>query len=650
MATQEHNSSILDLEPDTLIELYEVDLGEQDGIYRFHPGKNNLQNIFLRDEQDVLQTFYSLPIESNGFELKTDGTLPRPKLVIVNPQGTISDLIKTRNDLVGNYITRKRIFMKFLDNENFPNNFNPFSEPNSKSRFPDDLYIINKKTQENKYYVEFELISPLEFEEVQLPARLMIADYCPWTYRGKGCLYGSRIDFDNQSLSRPNGSVVSVSDFFQSENDSGDGGGPNIGLPIADSGNKLFSDPKGYNLNLKWQGYYDNSAVSTTANNYVSIVANGAFSDGATSINIDSLGYPLASGSVITFAGGSTFTLDADAAYSDTTLSGVLSGDIDDDETGTALKQTIYASISIDKTAVQVTLSADTNSTDGSASYSISVDALTAAISSGDQISFSPDTYIMVTANASIGATTITGYLISGEVGTTIFSGSVGIIKSTAVIADGAASIPITSSLSGNQIVESGAVFVFSNGSTFTSDMVLTSSTTTFTGSLSGSVSADLEGVLRITLPISAAANNISKSRTIVFPNGVYFVLTQAVTSGDTSITGTINVGNTINGNAVGTLKYVPGDCVRITARVENLSKIRSGSTQEFTMSANPDSFYVCIKEVEVSKSPIVTQTAWILDQCGKNLYACRCRYVKYGTYERGLPFGGFPSIERYNF
>ena len=45
MSNQSHNSSLLDLEPDTLIELYELDLGEQDGLYRFHPGKNNVKDI-----------------------------------------------------------------------------------------------------------------------------------------------------------------------------------------------------------------------------------------------------------------------------------------------------------------------------------------------------------------------------------------------------------------------------------------------------------------------------------------------------------------------------------------------------------------------------------------------------------------------------
>ena len=68
MSSQQHNASLLDLEPDTIIELYELDLGEEEGIYRFHPGKNNLKDIVLRDDFGALHTYYSLPIEATDFE------------------------------------------------------------------------------------------------------------------------------------------------------------------------------------------------------------------------------------------------------------------------------------------------------------------------------------------------------------------------------------------------------------------------------------------------------------------------------------------------------------------------------------------------------------------------------------------------------
>ena len=72
MSTQSHNQSLLDLEPETIIELYELDLGEQDGVYRFHPGKNNTSDIIFGGYSEIKNnvpvqypghTYFALPID-----------------------------------------------------------------------------------------------------------------------------------------------------------------------------------------------------------------------------------------------------------------------------------------------------------------------------------------------------------------------------------------------------------------------------------------------------------------------------------------------------------------------------------------------------------------------------------------------------------
>ena len=75
MATQDHNASLLDLLPDTIIELYEMDLGEQDGVYRFHPGTINGEVLFF----DSLP-YYPLPVQASEFDKRADGQMPRPSL------------------------------------------------------------------------------------------------------------------------------------------------------------------------------------------------------------------------------------------------------------------------------------------------------------------------------------------------------------------------------------------------------------------------------------------------------------------------------------------------------------------------------------------------------------------------------------------
>ena len=494
MATQLQNSTLLDLEPDTLIELYEIDLGEQDGLYRFHPGKNNTTDIMLRDASGVLQTYFPMPIEASGFDMRGDGQLPRPKLIIANPQGVITDAIKRRSDLVGNTVIRKRIFMKFLDHENFPSNFNPFGVPDPSSRFDDDIFTINRKVQENKYYVEWELISPLELEEVQIPARIMIADYCPWQYRGGGCGYGKTGDFGNQVVVMANQKSVSPSEFFANDN------GVNFGIPLADENNKKFADPLGYNLTMIWCGDYDSSSATITANGAATLSAiyinNGAgYEDGnytSSGITVDDNGggggisVAIVSGKTVTFANGATLLLSAGASAAATTLYGTLTGSVDNDEKGTAPQ-------------------------------TVSVDALSSAI---------------------------------------------------------------------------------------------------------------------------------EKDRTVVF-SGATLKLDVAASSGDTSVSGVLSAA--LSDDDAGSTKYVAGNVVRIISKIENIAKKEVTDTQE-NLSNRPDQFFVCIAEVATSEDPRYAQSYWRTDMCAKTLNACKCRFLDSGEYAAGLPFGGFPSIERYRF
>jgi len=257
MSKEAHNKAITDLLPDTLIELYEVDAGPGMGISRFHPGKIIDANIVLGG-----MVYICLPIEAAGFESRGDGTLPRPNLVVGNPEGIISDLIKRQDDLVGNKFKRIRIFLKFLDAVNFPENDNPFGTPDPEARFDDDIYIFNRKVSENKYYIEFELISPLEVENYKLPARLMIANYCPWRYRGIGCRYGQRYDDKGPETALKKqedwGKKIFSPEFFSPDRNVG-------GVPMADENDKRFDDPtNGYGLSyLTWAGEYEAQSFST---------------------------------------------------------------------------------------------------------------------------------------------------------------------------------------------------------------------------------------------------------------------------------------------------------------------------------------------------------------------------------------------------
>jgi lambda family phage minor tail protein L len=325
MATEAHNKAITDLLPDTLIELFEIEMGDGRGLKRFHPGKIIDRNIVLGGN-----VYPSLPIEATGFESRGDGSLPRPKLIIANPDGLISDLIKREDDMVGHHFKRIRIFLKFLDEVNFPEMVNPFGNSDPESRFDDDVYVFNRKVSENKYFIEFELVSPLEVENYKLPARIMIANYCPWKYRGIGCRYGSRGDYT----------------------------GPTTNLTAQDGVNKLQS------VDFFPQARSELITVTKIGG----ATSDGGAFDGATSMAVDALPVALRSGNQLNFKEkGAVFTLGANAAVGAITISGTLVGDVDNDNVGTLSYPVgnYSASLGLAETVTNGTFATDSDWTKG---------------------------------------------------------------------------------------------------------------------------------------------------------------------------------------------------------------------------------------------------------------------------------------------
>jgi len=319
MSTQAHNASLADLLPDTIIELYEVSI-EEGGVKRFHAGKIVNKDIVLTDpDTSLAHTYFSLPIEADGFESKGDGTLARPRLLVANPNGVISDLIKRRDDMVGQKFKRIRIFLKYIDEVNFPEETNPFAVSDSSARFDEDIFIFNRKVSESKFFVEFELISPLEMESHTLPARLMVSNYCPWKYRGVGCRYGCRSDMDGPVSGLVNsatGAPIVSRDFFRRKSNTSllDS---NLGIPVADANNKRFDQASsGYGItSMRWSYDYIREQVEITT---------GALaSDGASSLTVAAISNEITPNRTIIFSTG-TFEVTTLAEKNATSLTGKL--------------------------------------------------------------------------------------------------------------------------------------------------------------------------------------------------------------------------------------------------------------------------------------------------------------------------------------
>ena len=175
------------LEPNAIIELFQLRLdatlhGSSD-IYYFHNGVNAAVtgNVVWNG-----QSYVRLALEATGFDYSSSGSLPRPKLAVSNIGSSITaillsvNLVTTGNDLGGAKVVRIRTLKKYLDGE-------AGADPHAK--FPDEIWYVDRKSNENRAVVEFELASKFDLVGVMLPRRQVIANVCQWIYRGGECGY-----------------------------------------------------------------------------------------------------------------------------------------------------------------------------------------------------------------------------------------------------------------------------------------------------------------------------------------------------------------------------------------------------------------------------------------------------------------------------
>jgi lambda family phage minor tail protein L len=196
------NKELFSLNPSALVTMFEIDVSDivfetavlndsnltiLDTVFRFHNVKSYLNSTLYWQGQP----YVGAPVNTEGFDINSQGTLPVPKLSIcVNDDGILAlTVLKERifqlGDLTGGKVTRIRTFAKYIDAENYrfattPEGFSP----NPKVELPRDVYYIDRKSNENKYVLEYELSSIFDVEGVQLPNRIVLAQRCPFQYRG----------------------------------------------------------------------------------------------------------------------------------------------------------------------------------------------------------------------------------------------------------------------------------------------------------------------------------------------------------------------------------------------------------------------------------------------------------------------------------
>lgn len=175
-------SDVQTLEPGAEVKLFTLDarlLSPAEPLVRFH---GHMQSGIIVWQGN---SFSAWPIEATGFA-RTGDQQPNPRLRVANVDSSITALCMAFQDLVGAKIIRQRTFVKYLDAINFPGG-NPSANPSEEHK--PEVWFIDRKTHEDAESVEFELASALNFGQVAIPGRQIIANNCPWQYRGAGCGY-----------------------------------------------------------------------------------------------------------------------------------------------------------------------------------------------------------------------------------------------------------------------------------------------------------------------------------------------------------------------------------------------------------------------------------------------------------------------------
>ena len=186
------HSELQKINPNSIIELFELELVEGlhyatgnpsnvPTIYRFHAGTNidSYANIVWQ-----LNTYERFPVVASGYEYTGKGQIPRPQIIMSNLGGItrlgsvirVTDLLASvnlvtpHNDLLDAKLTRRTLTADALDASNFSGGTNPFGTPSS-NEFPKEIHFIDRKIQESRDAVSFELVNRLDMQNKRIPAR-----------------------------------------------------------------------------------------------------------------------------------------------------------------------------------------------------------------------------------------------------------------------------------------------------------------------------------------------------------------------------------------------------------------------------------------------------------------------------------------------
>lgn len=165
------------------VELFVLDLSAFSGPVEYFSPQPNELGLGITWQGQLYNLF---PIKAEGFEQRSSGTFPRPRLSCSNVLGTLGSLIREYDNLRGAKLIRRRTMACYLDAVNFAAG-NPGADPDAE--FVPEVWLIDRTLGRSRVEAQWELCNPLDLAGVMLPGRTMQPDYCPVRYRGSDCGY-----------------------------------------------------------------------------------------------------------------------------------------------------------------------------------------------------------------------------------------------------------------------------------------------------------------------------------------------------------------------------------------------------------------------------------------------------------------------------
>lgn len=188
------------LAPSERIELFVVDASAIGGtVERFYNGTNALTQALVWQGN----TYDPMAIQAEGFEVRADGSAPRPTIRVGNVGGLTGAFARMYRNLQGATLIRKRTRAKYLDAVNFAGGVNPTADPTAA--LADDVWRFDRVSRRNRLVMEWELVSPIDLEGVLVPGRQIRVSVCGSAYRSAECGYtgGPVAKADNSPTSDP---------------------------------------------------------------------------------------------------------------------------------------------------------------------------------------------------------------------------------------------------------------------------------------------------------------------------------------------------------------------------------------------------------------------------------------------------------------